>query len=189
MLSNHKISAFLAALIFLFILTTAATASNFLAVLNPETVKAPSIVPPLLAPPPASEYTVYHGDLQIKSPDGRPIAQFSTPPTNLAQSISINLPEVLAIGDSNTVSYSILASVKYEGNGQKLLLTTARPSPIAAQQPTAFGNQTIQLRNGTVAWATNDMPGSFQARSSFFARGLSLPLPVTCQLATSRNCQ
>ena len=124
---------------------------------NPESAKLPAIVPPLLAPPGQTDY-LQQDAARIIAPDNRPIAQFAKPPADLSQSIAVNLPDVQP-AQSGVVSYAILASIQYRGNGHTTLVTTARPSPAAAKQAMALGNQTIQLADGSTAWATTGMFG------------------------------
>ncbi len=158
MLFKHRLLILLVFVIVLFVGATAAFASGFLNVLNPETAKGPAIVPPLLAPPGQAGYANQPAGEGIIAPDHRPVAQLLAPPADLAQSLAVNFPDGPSEASSATISYSILASVRYGGNGHTLLVTTARPSRAAAQQPTVLGNQTIKLRDGTTAWVTTGIP-------------------------------
>ncbi|MCL4489712.1 MAG: hypothetical protein M1132_12345 [Chloroflexi bacterium] len=156
MLTRHRSIGALFALIVFLALGVGVSASRLLTAINPEEAKAPALVPPLLAPPGSSGYTP--ATSVIFAPDGRPVAQLSEAPADLGQRIAVNIPKTAGIEDSS-VAYSVLASVRYEGSGQIVLVTTARPSPSAAQQPAVLGSQTIRLTNGITAWATEDMPG------------------------------
>ncbi|MGI0016969.1 MAG: hypothetical protein ACREBU_26400, partial [Nitrososphaera sp.] len=171
-----------------------AQASGLINALNPEAVKpnVPAVVPPLLAPPSGEGYKPQAVMNKITASDGRPVAQLDSPPANLAQAISVNLPDRpgnRAIADSD-VYYEVLSSIKYEGNGHVLLVTTARPSPAAAQQLTAFGDQTIQLTNGKTAWITMNLPGDVPNRVVFVEDDLiitvvsDLPIQEVQVLAT-----
>lgn len=145
-------------------LGAAAAASGLINVRNPETVgETPGLVPPLLAPPGQEDYIKQRSDVVIAAPDGRHIAQFANPPADLAQSIAVNLPDTQPV-EANEVAYTILSSVRYEGHGHTVLVTTARPSPAAAQQPTVFGNQTFRLADGSTAWGMTGMPGEVPNR-------------------------
>lgn len=159
MLAKRVILILLAMMAVLLIGTAITTASGFISVINPETVAGPAIVPPLLAPPDQAGYSDQKTGTVITAPDRRPIAQLGVPPAEFSQAISVNLPKSQDSPSASTVSYTVLASVRYRGNGHTVLVTTANASPAAAQQPTIFGNQTIKLHDGSTAWVSTNIPG------------------------------
>ncbi len=183
MSTKRKLSGLLAIAVLLLVSTTAAFASGFLNVLNPETAKGPAIVPPLLAPPGQAGYANQPAGEGIIAPDHRPVAQLLAPPADLSQSLAVNFPNGPSEASSAMISYSILASVRYGGNGHTLLVTTARPSRAAAQQPTVLGNQTIKLPEGTTAWVTTGIPGDTPNQVVFLRNDLIITvagdLPVS----------
>ncbi len=178
MSTKRKLSGLLAIAVLLLVSTTAAFASGFLNVLNPETAKGPAIVPPLLAPPGQAGYANQPAGEGIIAPDHRPVAQLLAPPADLAQSLAVNFPDGPSEASSATISYSILASVRYGGNGHTLLVTTARPSRAAVQQPTVLGNQTIKLPDGTTAWVTEGIPGDTPNQVVFLRDDLIITVGV-----------
>ncbi len=169
MRTKHMLFSFLAATLIALALVTGAIATGVLNSVNPEQVQVPAIVPPLLAPPGETGYIQQTGPV-ITAPDGRPVAQFGETPTEFVQAVSVNLPQSHAPEDASTVSYAILSSVRYTGGGHTILVTTARPSPAAAQRPTTLGQQTVKLKDGSVSWVTTGLPGAIP-NQVVFTRG------------------
>jgi len=119
-----------------------------------------------LAPPSQAGYTTQQSAV-ITHPDGRSVAQLAKLPTDLAQSISANFPDNQTPQDPNTVSYRVLASIRYMGNGRTVMVTTARPSVATASKSALFGNETVTLNDGSTAWITTGMPGDAPNRVVF----------------------
>jgi len=141
-------------------LVATSVASGVINVRNPEAVKkGPVIAPPPLIPPGQMGYANWRSDKAIAAPDGRSVAQLAQPPVSITQAIATNFPDIRPEQDATTVSYTILASVRYTGNGHTVLVTTARPSPAAAQETAVFGNKTVKLVDGSTAWVTTGIPG------------------------------
>ncbi len=159
MLTKRKFLGLLAIVAISIVFVTTVTSSGFINVRDPETAKGPVIVPPLLAPPGQAGYISQQTGSVITAPDGRPVAQLAAPPVDLAQGIAVNLPNSNPMQNAATVSYAILASVRYTGNGHIVLVTTARPSLAAAQQPSVLGDQTVKLDDGSTAWGATGIPG------------------------------
>ena len=158
-----------------------AGASGLINAINPEFAREPAMVPPLLAPPPGEKYELLQaGTARITAPDHRSIAQLPAPLASLGQSISVNLPDsannVTSGVASSDIYYDVLASIKYEGDGHVLLVTTTRPSLAAAQKPTAYGDQTTTLKNGVTAWLTTKLPGDMPNRVVFLQGDLVITL-------------
>lgn len=154
---------FLGLLVFMVILLSlvaTTVASGVINVRNPETVKkGPVIAPPPLIPPSQKNYANLQSDKAIAALDDRPVAQLAKPPASITQAIATNFPDIRPEQDATTVSYAILASVRYTGNGHTVFVTTARPSPAAARETTVFGNQTVRLADGSTAWVSTGIPG------------------------------
>jgi len=148
-----------------------ARATGLINAINPEaaSVSMPAIVPPLLAPPSDEGYVPQPGTAKVSAPDDRSVAQLGNVPADLAQAVSADFPDLTtkdALADSDTY-YEILSSIRYEGNGHTVLVTTARPSPAAAQQAAVYGDRSIELKDGTVAWLTVGLPGDLPNRIVF----------------------
>lgn len=132
---------------------TAVASGLIINVRNPGAVqKGPALVPPALLPPGQEGYINWRSDTPITAPDGQPVAQLAKPPAGIAQAVAVYLPDDHSVQDPAEVSYTILASIRYTGNGHTVFVSTARPSPAAAQQSTLLGNQTVKLANGVTAW-------------------------------------
>jgi len=160
MLTRSKLLGLLAMAVILISSVAAVVASGFINVRNPEALQGgPAIVPPALIPPGQEGYTNWPSDIVITAPDGRSVAQLAKPPAGIAQAIAVNLPDIQPVPDT-MVSYAVLASVRYTGNGHTVFVTTARPSPAAAQQTALLGDQTVQLANGSTAWVRTGTSGN-----------------------------
>jgi len=181
-----KITALLILSIIGFIvLGSVVSASGLLNAVNPSKVGAdstPAVVPPLLAPPPgAAAYTQYQDIKQpITTLDKRPVAQLADPAAERVESISVYAPDTVGldeqVAEEHEIYYQVLASIEYKVNGRVFLITTARPSPKAAQQATAFGDQEIQLPNGITAWVTTGVSGTMPNRVVFLKDDLIITL-------------
>lgn len=183
MKNSRLLFASVFALLILVAVVAGTTAAGFVSVLNPESVKSPSLVPPLLAPP-GEGYVTQKTDSSITAPDHRPVAQFADLPRELSESLAVNFPaSQTAIGE-NTIAYTVLSSVRYSGNGHTVVVTTARPSVRAANEPSVFGNQTITLRNGENTWATTGIPGKTPNQLVFVRQGLIVTLASDLPLNT-----
>lgn len=190
MLTKRKLAGLLVIMVILLGVATAAVGSGFINIVNPENPAIiPAIVPPQLAPPGQTGYTNQPAKAVITAPDKRPVAQFAAPPVDLAQGLAVNFPHSRPEQDSTIVAFAILASVRYTGNGQTVLVTTARPSSAAAQQPISLGNQTIKLDDGSTAWAMTGIPTDTPNQVVFLRNDLiitvasDLPINVLRDLA------
>jgi hypothetical protein len=167
----------------LIMLGSAVSASGLINAVIPEGVDStPVIVPPPLVPPPGAASYAPHRDLTeaITAPDRRPIAQLANPNVELIQSINVYAPETVGpeeqVAKEHDVYFEVLASVEYRVDGHVFVISTARPSPKAAQQPTAFGDQEIQLPNGITAWITTQQAGAMSNRVVFLKDDLIITL-------------
>lgn len=132
-----------------------ASGSSMLAVRNPETLvqrgDAPLLTVPSLIPPDQSAFVAQQVSKPVVASDGRPVAQFATPPSGLQVFAVYIPPEVHALSPGE-VAFVHLGSVRYTVNGHPVFVTTYRPSPAAAQRIFSLGNQTVHLKNGSTAW-------------------------------------
>lgn len=135
-----------------------AAASGTLNVANPETAQSNVLPPPRLLPPGAEGYVGQPADQPIAAPDGRPVAQLANPPADLPN-VAVRLPQAQQEQARDKVSFRILSSVQYAGNGQQVYVSLTVPSAAAAQKQLLLGNETVTLPNGTTAWVQTDMPG------------------------------
>jgi len=111
-------------------------------------------VPPLV-PPSTEAYTPYAAGSPIAAADSRPVAQLA-PGAVGAQPAATFFP--ILRPPVSEISYTILASVQYTVNGHLVFVTTARPSPAAAQRQLGLGNEKVQLADGTTAWVATGIP-------------------------------
>jgi len=129
--------------------------SGVLAVRSPETVvqrgDAPSITVPSLIPPDQSLFAPQAVAEPVVVPDGWPIAEFATLPSGL-QALAVYVPPILHASRPDEVAFVHLGSVRYTVSGHPIFVTTYRPSTAAASRILGLGNQTVHLRNGSVAW-------------------------------------
>jgi hypothetical protein len=147
----------------LFVSVVTGAASSIINVYNPETPpgegELPIVAPRLIPPDDVVDYEMWPSGEKIVAPDDRPIAQIVNVSSKFAQTVqtvSVTLPDIQTTR-ADKIGYSILSSVRYEGNGHIILVTTARPSPAAAQAETVFGSQTLQLTDGSAAWAVTGL--------------------------------
>ena len=127
--------------------------------------KIAPIVPPQLIPPEETGYVTRQPGSSVTAYDGRPVAQFAMTPADLSQTFAVRVPEIRSIDPQipeylNGISYTILATLRYTGNGHTVLVTTARPSAAAAQKETYIGDL-VTLSNGSMAWVRTRVPGKF----------------------------
>jgi hypothetical protein len=95
----------------------------------------------------------------ITAPDGRPVAQLTLQPANLAQELLVSLPEGSEKTEPESETYyEVLASIQYIGKEQAVVVSTARPSPTAAKQANALGDKTVKLADGKTAWIIEESP-------------------------------
>jgi len=116
-------------------------------------------VPPLIVPSQVAKYVVLQPGTKITGRLGLPAAQLIDPPAELAQEIAVWVPEPLPKNapspSPNEISYQMISSTRYRGNGHTIFVTTARPSPAAAKLKHHFGQPT-QLADGTEAGVVID---------------------------------
>ncbi len=176
----------------LFVLGSIAMASGLINAVNPgsaDSANTPAIVPPLLAPPPGVASYVAVTDLaqKVTASDGRPVAQLANPLAESVDSVRVYLPQNVAPDESvaaeHSIYYEVLASVEYRANGQLFIVATARPSSIAAQLATAFGDQEVTLDNGTRAWTTTNLSGSMPNRVVLLSNNLIVSIAGDASLA------
>lgn len=187
MLHKHKFLSIFVAAAILLTFGAGVTASGFVNIVNPEQANVPVMVPPLLAPPGASNYINQQTNAAVFAPDGRPVAQLNATPVELAQAIAVDFPEDRPERNTTTISYAILASLRYTGGGHTVLVTTARPSPAAAKRPTALGNETIQLNDGSAAWATTGIPGDMPNQVVFVQGDLIITVAGDLPIGTLKD--
>jgi hypothetical protein len=182
----RRITSFVAFLT-LFLAVGSVAATGVLNVRNPEAAGgAPAIPPPLLAPPgQEGAYTPRPGAQPIAAPDARPVAQLAAPVADLPNlAVSFPVSEAQAAGEGAArVAFEVLASVQYTGSGGRVLVTTARPSPAALQQPLGLGNKTIRLANGTTAWVTEGSRADLPNRVVFTVDDLIITVAGDLPLA------
>lgn len=154
-----RISVAIVGLVGLLGLIGIAAANGAINVRNPENAERGKshVVPPPLFPPPAeSTYTPHPADQPIVSPTGNSVAQFKEMPAGL-QAVAVHFPTPSSL-PAEDLYFTILASIRYTGDGRIVMVSTARPSPAAAQQPMLLGNSTINLADGSTAWVNENMP-------------------------------
>lgn len=156
MFNKLKLSELLALLTILPALGGVTMASKFVNAQNPENnqkpeVSEPPIAVPSLIPPtsPTEEYVKQPVGVKIAAPDGRAVGQLDNLPANLAQDVAVSLPRGISPATGDEISYQIISTVRYRGNGNTILVTTTRPSPAAARRQTIFGNEE-QLDDGSM---------------------------------------
>lgn len=100
----------------------------------------------VLLPPPDAQYVVLPAGGKITGRLGLPAAQLIDPPAELAQEVAVWVPKPIPKDEAappsipaDRVSYQIISSVRYKGNGNTIFVTTARPSPGAAKLKLDFG--------------------------------------------------
>ncbi len=158
MLTKRKLVILLVVVLALFVFASVGLADGFMNVINPAAARVPAVVPPQLAPPKdAATYVNQPVGTVITAPDKRPVAQLAAPPADIGQEMAVYFPATAATTDPATVSFQILASVRYRGDGHTVLVTTARPSGAAAQTPVALGNP-IKLADSSTAWSMTGVP-------------------------------
>ena len=113
------------------------------------------ISPPLLVPPDDVQHDQHSAVGEIVSPDGEPVAQLGEPVLEDADTVSVAFPES-GSPDESDVYFTILASVKYSVDGNKLWITTTEPSVEAADGPVVAGDQ-VELSDGSPAWIQTDV--------------------------------
>jgi len=129
--------------------------SGAMTVRSPETIvqrgDAPSLTVPSLIPPDQSLFAPQPVAQPVVAPDGRPVAEFATLPSAL-QALAVYVPPILHASRPDEVAFVHLGSVRYTVSGHLIFVTTYRPSTAAASRILGLGNQTVHLRNGSVAW-------------------------------------
>ncbi len=129
--------------------------SGAMTVRSPETIvqrgDAPSLTVPSLIPYDQSLFTPQPVAQPVVVPDGRPVAEFATLPSAL-QALAVYIPTILHASRPDEVAFVHLGSVRYTVSGHPIFVTTYRPSTAAASRILSLGNQTVHLRNGSVAW-------------------------------------
>ncbi len=187
---NRRISPLVAVLAIMSLImgATVVGASTGLIIQGPE--DRPVAPPPLLAPPDRYSYTPIAPGNLIVPPDGRPVAQLSVP--NNFETVSVNfLPDTVSPETKDTVAFQILSSIRYEGTGGRILVTTSRPSETAMTTPLNLGSE-VTLANGATAWAARFTgPGEYPNRVTQTKNGLvilvagALPLEKLQELAAN----
>jgi hypothetical protein len=190
MLTKRKLVILLVIVVALFVFVSVGFADGFSHVINPATERVPAVVPPQLAPPKdAVTYVNQPAGTDITAPDKRSVAQLAAPPSDLAQELAVSIGEIRATPDPTTMSFQVLASVRYGGGGHTVLVTTARPSAAAAQMPVILGD-THKLADGSTAWTRTGMPGEMPNQVVFLRDDLiitvagDLPISSLQELAT-----
>ncbi len=155
-------------------------ASGFINAMNPNSVgnnDSPAIVPPPLIPPDldTSSQQVQSLDEGIASPDGRPVAQLSDPPTEVAGSIYVDFPDIANSAEEKR-GFVVLASVKYSGDKGTIIVSTSRPTLAMSPLRVALGDQEIQLKDGATAWLTVQVSGDFPNRVVFVRDNLIITI-------------
>ncbi len=107
-------------------------------------------------PSPDHRQPRHHGSLGCYR---RPVARLTTVPADLPD-VGVWMPIPEAEPPADVVGIRLLASIQYAGNGRKVFVSVARPTPAAAGQPMLLGERTVQLPNGTTAWTTTNMGGA-----------------------------
>ncbi len=130
----------------------------------------PPLALPMLRPPSDVAYTGHDAAQPIARSDGATVAQLATIPNGM-DTVETFLPEQQP-ARGGIVSFDILATIRYSGGKQVIYVSTVRPSPLAAAQPLGLGNQTVQLADGSVAWADSGLPGGVPNRIVLAKDGL-----------------
>lgn len=149
-------------------------ASPALIVRNSEGARMKNEVPPLaipmLRPPTGVAYTPHDAAQVIVRPDRATVAQLSATPAGMGK-VETFLPEQ-GSPDNGKISFAILSTIRYSGNGHFVYVSTVRPSIEAAKQPLGLGNQTVHLADGSTAWADSNLPGDVPNRIVMVRDGL-----------------
>lgn len=112
---------------------------------------------PFLAPPQDSDYTTQVCPCGPIVPDpGQPLAQLIPPPPQYSQTIAVFFNTAPTFGPGE-IGFAILSAIKYEGSGHTVLVTLSELSEAAVQQGAEYGDQSVQLPDGTPAQAQGDM--------------------------------
>ncbi len=193
MSEKFRLRGLIAALGILLILitaTAAASASGTLNVRDPERPRAageaPPLAAPMLRPPPSVTYTPQALSQPATHPDGRPIAQLVAVPVDM-QDTAIFLPTTLRTPGAGEVSFAILASIRYSGNGHSLYVSTIRPSAGAAQSALGLGNETVRLADGATAWATTGLAGDAPNRVATVRDGVIVSIEGDLSMDTLKT--
>lgn len=103
----------------------------------------------LIPPSGAVKYVVLPPGEKITGRLGLPAAQLIKPPAEVAQEIAVWVPpKTTEPFRPEEISYEIISSTRYRGNGHTIFVTTARPSPGAAKFKQYFGHPD-KLADGT----------------------------------------
>jgi hypothetical protein len=126
-------------------------------------INLPGGPPPLVLPPDA-QYNTLQPNEKPANPTGRPIAQLSVIPADLEGSIAEEVNRHAGQPGDPTdapgaIAYQVLSSVRYQGNGHTVYVTTARASRAAEAQGISLGNTEVTLSNGSVAYVSK-LPGT-----------------------------
>jgi len=161
MTSKFKMFGLLFLVGIVLVVEASAAAGELINVDTPEKPKdTPRIVPPALIVPDINQYEKQTIDESaITAPDGRPVAQLTSRPTNLAQELLVSMPESSEKTEpEGETYYEVLASIQYIGKEQVVVVSTSRPSPTAAKQANDFGDKAVELDNGKTAWIIEESP-------------------------------
>lgn len=117
---------------------------------------------PLLVPEREANYVPVQVAAGIVAPDGRPIAQLSDASKEFGQA-ELSLPGGVVYDPQpsyapNDQYIEILSSVRYNGNGPTVTITTSRLSPAAYAAVDQLGEYKMTLPDGSTAWFTSWEP-------------------------------
>lgn len=177
------------------LIASSAIASEIIHVVNPETAPGDAIPAPFLAPPRGENYVRVQNLKKIPAPKGQPLARLNESATFQADTIEVFIPSAQAKNYDREIAFTILSSVRYSGNGHKLVISVAKPSAAVADVNIGLGNKQLQLANGTTAWANQGMPVETPNQIVFLRKGLiitvasDLSLKELKQLATEITFQ
>jgi hypothetical protein len=127
----------------------------------------------LLDAPNTDSYVTRASGSTIAAADGRTIAQFTQVPPILSQKVSAEIPYNEPV-DASRVGWQILSSVRYQGNGHTVYVTTARPTQAAAPPGSQMilGNSSFQLPDRSTAWEMTGDPTVMANEVRWFKNGL-----------------
>jgi len=175
--------------------TVYANEANVINIRRPETIVPTAVpgqttaqsvlpVPPLIPPPNLPGKVDLRAGVAITPPDTRKVARIEPSISGLVP-VSATYPQ--GVPTTGTPSYAILSSIEYTYNGKTVYVTTARPNTEAAQRPNLFGNETVQLANGTTAYVVTNQPGPTANRVMFAQGDLIITVASDLSISETRN--
>lgn len=118
--------------------------------------EAPLAVPSLQTGLGELVFSEHHTDGAITTADQRPVGQLADLALLSNATVRVAFPDQW-VDDGEIVGFNVISFVRYTADdGHTVVVVTARPTTAVGTHPLLLGDTTVELADGTPAWALTD---------------------------------